>query len=143
MISSCRKEAVSLTGYWLGLYPVIYSKERYDTTEYEIETLIFISSRYYGFKIPFCTPDSLFRIKSNTFKGLDWAYEKEWRLIYSCGYSSPRIEPETLRPKAIYIGTQISASNERIVRKLIEGKELPLYKMYEDNTNKRYALCSK
>ena len=125
----------------VNLYPIIYEDERYDATAYEIETLTWRAGHcFFGLSEPFCLPDQLFYIKSNTYKGLDWEYEKEWRLIYTCRQGHPAKKYEVVKPKAIYFGSQISESNKRIILKLIDGKEIPIYEMYADDSNKQYAL---
>jgi len=125
----------------LGLYPVVYSKNRFNATEYEMETLkLRINNYYYGFKDQFCIPDMLFYIKTNSFKGDNWKYEKEWRLVYSCSINHPTIKFDVLKPKAIYLGSQMSLSNKKIIKKLIEGKNLVVYEMYIDNSKEKYAL---
>lgn len=136
----CKDKEKCASIHFLDLFPVLYSKERYDATEYDIETLKSRLQESFGVGSPFCTPDKLFSIKSNTTKGIDWAYEKEWRLIYSCTSNHPEEKSVTLKPKAVYLGSQISAGNERIIRKLIDGKGLTVYKMFVNVENKKYSL---
>ena len=130
--------------HFFALLPVAYSKKQYDATEYEKETLWFYINRYYGIDVDFCTPDKLFNIKVNSIKGPDWSYEKEWRLIlYPCSSNQKTPGCITLKPTAIYLGSNISSSNEQIIRKLIEGKNLHVYRMYVDEKKDTYALSYK
>lgn len=128
----------------LGLYPVVYGKDRFDATDYELETLnLRINNYFYGFNEPFCIPDRLFYIKANSFKGLNWKYEKEWRLIYTCNPKHPSIKYDVVKPKAIYLGSQMSASSKGIIKKLIEGKGLTVHEMFMDDSKEKYALSYK
>ena len=125
----------------VNLYPVIYGDRRYDATEYEIETLNWrVANTYFGLTDPFCIPDQFFPIKSNTYKGMDWSYEKEWRLICSCKQGRHAKKYEIAKPKAIYLGSQVSDRNKRLVLKMIEGKNMAIYEMYADDNNSMYAL---
>lgn len=136
---SCKGRCIAQ--HTLGLYPVVYSNDRFDATEYEIETLkIYLSNYFYGIKQPLCIPDQLFYIKANSFKGMDWEYEKEWRVVYNCMPSHPASKYEVLRPKAVYLGSQMTDGNKGILKKLIEGKDLTAYEMYVDANNERYVL---
>lgn len=124
----------------LSLYPVVYSDQRCDSTEYEIETCKLTLSTLLGYDLPFSPPDKLFIIKQNIYKGLDWAYEKEWRLIYTCLNKKSEFKYEVVKPKAIYFGSKMTDSNKSIIRKLIDGKKIPIFQMYIEESNKEYKL---
>jgi len=133
-----------LSEHIINLYPVIYGVERYDATEYEVETINWrVADYFFGLKEPFYLPDQLFYVKSNTYKGMDWVYEKEWRLIYSCKQGHPVQKHEVVRPKAIYLGSRVSERNKRCILKMIEGKGMSVYEMYADDYSKKYALSYK
>lgn len=128
----------------LELYPVVYGEERYDATEHENEFLNYLMRCHYNHSSePFIFPDKLYNIKCYTNKGNDWRYEREWRLIYSLIGNDTSAKYAVIRPKAIYLGSEISDANKGIILKIIEGKNLDIYEMYVDTNNRKYALSSR
>lgn len=124
------------------LYPVVYDDERYDATEYEIETLKWMwQYMLLNKKLPFITPDRLHLIKANTFKSSAWKYEKEWRLVFSA-FEVPE-KWEIVRPQAIYFGSQMSEETKNIILENIKGKEMEVYQMFVDDNKKEYCLSEK
>ena len=123
-----------------SLFPVIYGNERYDATEYEIEILQWVKRYFfYGIAKALRATDQLHNIKSTTYKGSDWEYEKEWRLLHSFSENNTS-KNYSVKPKAIYLGSKISESNKNVILKLIEGKNMSVYEMYVDESNREYAL---
>ena len=59
----------------LGLFPVVYSNQRYNATQY----LCYWIGKL--MKLPFKNQDTLAQIKLLLYKSKEWEYEKEWRLI--------------------------------------------------------------
>ena len=122
-------------------FPVIYGNERYDATEYEIEFLKWsVGYFFYDSSSPFYATDQLHSIKSTTYKGADWKYEKEWRLLHSFAEDHPSKKYIVVKPKAIYLGSKMSESNKKIVLNLIAGKHMQVFAMYVDKGKRKYAL---
>lgn len=66
-----------------------------------------------------------------------WKYEHETRLVYYSTEETPRVKtvhvPGAI--SAIYLGIRCSEEDERIIKALIRGRNIPLYRMYTDNSN--------
>lgn len=68
-------------------------------------------------------------------KAIDWAYEKEWRLVFSNNFMK---HPQTCRvPKAtkVYAGVKISAIDLAKLERICWELEIPLIKMKISNTS--------
>ncbi|WP_428737440.1 DUF2971 domain-containing protein [Sulfurimonas sp.] len=105
------------------LYPVIYSDSMFDATEHFMQ-----DAKSENF-------NSLHLIKAGLVKAKDWTYEKEWRLIFSSGTLAQEQSYYMGKPKAVFLGTRISESNQEKLVQICERKKIPLYKMKSD-TNK-------
>ena len=139
MCPECEKNC--LFNNRLFLLPVIYGEDRVDATGYGRETLLYHLSRIYGLpQKHFCVPDILFNVKVDSYKGTCWEYEREWRLIFTCLAHQPSHKSLSLKPKAIYLGSQISNINKQIIKKLVEDKDIQIYEMYVDEQNRKYTL---
>ena len=124
----------SLQGF---LYPVIYSKQRYDATIYIDWAL--------GKKgnMPVLNYDILTTIKSQLYKSLQWSYEKEWRLIISSttvNQAKPTRCICNLSPTAIYYGARIKPINKKILHSMAQEKGIDEYQMYIDNDSYNYSI---
>lgn len=111
----------------VGIYPVIYDDKRYDGTQYILWEFL----RMLGVKLP--NPDTLSYIKCALHKSSQWEYEKEWRLIDSNlrdNIISENITWVSLKPTAIYYGTNISSDNKNRLHSIAQGKNLKEYNMY-------------
>jgi hypothetical protein len=116
------------------LFPVAYGDERYDATQHEIDML---KVRFeHGSNFPLT--DELSCVKANIHKGSDWRYEREWRLISLP--PNPDGLSISIKPKAIYLGSQISVNNKEIILKSIEGKDMDIYEMRVDKDERKCAL---
>lgn len=105
----------------VGIYPVIYDDKRYDGTQYILWEFL----RMLGVKLP--NPDTLSYIKCALHKSSQWEYEKEWRLIDSNLRDNIISENKTwvsLKPTAIYYGTNISSDNKNRLHSIAQGKNL-------------------
>lgn len=142
--TKCEKRLNNECNQWtLGtIYPVIYTKERFDATEYASYYLKSILT--HQFKQPDAViPDISVFIKAFLHKSLDWKYEKEWRMIFNvCGCSdySKRISIITPSPIAIYYGSKISKENRRILSEKAKIKGLREYEMFIDDNSLEYKL---
>lgn len=118
------------------LYPMLYTKKRYDATSFV---------DYYLGKSFSLTPtmeDTLFFKKAALYKSQQWAYEKEWRLFMNkvggaVGLSCLTVE---IKPKAIYYGSSISSVNKKILRALAKEKGIKEYQMYVDLQSEEYSV---
>lgn len=120
------------------LYPVIYSKDRYDATDlitclclYDILTLLL------GLAVYNVIPDRLAYVKANVCKGMDWKYEQEWRSILVSNSSRSDI---AIKPTAIYIGVDTSPVHEDILIRYAREKSIDIYKMKVDLHTKEFKL---
>lgn len=121
----------------VGIYPVIYDDKRYDGTQYILWEFL----RMLGVKLP--NPDTLSYIKCALHKSSQWEYEKEWRLIDSNlrdNIISENITWVSLKPTAIYYGTNISSDNKNILHSIAQGKNLKEYNMYIDYAFDKYEM---
>ena len=95
--------------------------KRYDGTQYILWEFL----RMLGVKLP--NPDTLSYIKCALHKSNQWEYEKEWRLIDSNLRDNIISENKTwvsLKPTAIYYGTNISSDNKNRLHSIAQGKNL-------------------
>lgn len=121
----------------VGIYPVIYDDKRYDGTQY----ILWEFFRMLGVKLP--NPDTLSYIKCALHKSSQWEYEKEWRLIDSNLRDNIISENKTwvsLKPTAIYYGTNISSDNKNRLHSIAQGKNLKEYNMYIDYAFDKYEM---
>lgn len=121
----------------VGIYPVIYDDKRYDGTQYILWEFL----RMIGVKLP--NPDTLSYIKCALHKSSQWEYEKEWRLIDSNLRDNIISENKTwvsLKPTAIYYGTNISSDNKNRLHSIAQGKNLKEYNMYIDYAFDKYEM---
>ncbi len=115
----------------LGLYPEIYSDERYD------------GSNLFKFLIaPWCEDkdeivknyrDDFFWQKFYLHKSLEWSYEQEWRLINNDTTFEKRGTREiNYKPTAIYYGVNIEANKQIFnqLREYAKSKNMKEYQMY-------------
>ena len=94
-----------------------------------------------GVKLP--NPDTLSYIKCALHKSSQWEYEKEWRLIDSNLRDNIISENKTwvsLKPTAIYYGTNISSDNKNRLHSIAQGKNLKEYNMYIDYAFDKYEM---
>lgn len=132
--NKCNKQHV------LELYPIIYSKMRYDATNYEYEMLKHRLQFAIGHNEPIIVPDMLHYVKTNTAKSQDWAYEKEWRYILTCRPNTEKIITKTLKPKAIYLGSKMSKENKGILLQLVKDRDIKVYEMFMDESGLDFKL---
>lgn len=69
-------------------------------------------------------------------KGMDWEYEKEWRIFYTAN-EAPRRETMPI-PKEIYLGPRISDDNRRIMAEICMEKGIHLYQMVVNIESQKY-----
>lgn len=69
-------------------------------------------------------------------KGMDWEYEKEWRIFYIAN-EEPRREAMPI-PKEIYLGPRISHDNKRMMTEICVEKGIHLYQMVVNIESQKY-----
>ena len=98
------------------LYPIIYTDTLFDTTKYHD---INIKKR-----------NNLHLMLSALYKSVEWAYEKEWRLIIHGGIN---IENHIMpKAKAIYLGSQMNDNNKSELIKIGKYKNIPVFIIKEN-----------
>ncbi len=135
------------------LFPVIYFDRRYQVpTEY---ILYLLEYRLYHsafsnsgllrtnpayvnwFLSTGICPDLLMGTKISLHKSDEWEREAEWRLfctsINDSAFQQEKHGYCLKRPVGLYLGRRISPINEKILRKIAEEKDIPIYKMVLDD----------
>lgn len=102
-----------------SLYPVAYSKEFVNITE------------YYLHKTQNPNPDYLLPVMIK--KSLEWEYEQEWRLII-IDDAEIGIEFSMPKPKAIYLGSKFDPDNLKKVYTFCSTHKINLYHMKLDSS---------
>lgn len=97
-----------------NLFPVIYTSDIFDATEYMIESHKKSDS------------NDKYMTLSTIYKANIWSYEKEWRLVLNDNHSDFFKMP---KPKAIYLGSKISDSNKEKILAICEKKDIDVYQM--------------
>jgi hypothetical protein len=111
------------------LYPIIYSDKMADTTE------------LMEFSIDNENFNNLYYSLSALVKSKEWSYEKEWRIVFANGiFREDRSYPMN-KPKAIYLGTKISAEHQKMLVDIAIKKGIDIYKMQMDPNLFRIFTC--
>ena len=108
------------------LFPVKYSNERFDITDFYIDNVIYKEAK-----------DTNRLINSVLYKSEDWEYEKEWRFIITKSeYDGKTVS--TPKPKSIYLGSQIKEAHKEQFIKVCKENDIDIYQMKLDG--KMYKL---
>lgn len=99
------------------LYPVIYSKKRFDITKNMLEN----------------DKDSAGE-KTFLFKSKEWEYEDEWRIICANEKSKGHTYDFSKSTTGIYLGANISEENMNYVLERTKDTAIKIYKMYLSDT---------
>ena len=120
----------------VGLYPVIYSEERYDASAYLTWALLTVMS------IKAFNPDISANIKAALYKSKHWEYEKEWRMIDPGPHDILNPGPTFIeyRPKAIYYGQNIEAKNMDRLHGIAVEKGIEEFEMKIDCEGSGYGM---
>jgi hypothetical protein len=127
------------------LFPVIYSNDRMDATEYAEFHFIDEFLKRTGINITQPFYDKLFYYKILLYKSLDWEYEKEWRIIKQTNidFTDNKSDFEILEniiPQEIYFGTHIDNDKKEKLIKLADKKGIRKYQMAIEHYEKSYRL---
>ena len=120
----------------VGLFPVVYSEERFDISDY----IAWAFLRIIGF--PTKMPDISASIKNALWKSDVWAYEKEWRMIDSTprDITDEKASPIHYKPVAIYYGRHMSIDDKKKLHEVAQEKGIKEYEMYLDYSSLKYEM---
>lgn len=120
----------------VGLFPVVYSEERLDISDY----IAWAFLRILG--IPAKMPDIAASIKNALWKSDIWAYEKEWRMINSTprDITDEKASAIHYKPVAIYYGRHISDEDKKRLHEVAMEKGIKEYEMYLDYSSRKYEM---
>ena len=113
------------------LFPVIYSKERFDATGY-FHSLIMGNGG-----------NILESIISLLYKSTDWEYEKEWRAIIPGLNKLGDSFKFRCKPKAIYYGERITNKDRNKLHEIAQEKGIEEYQMSLDHFSPNYKMTFK
>lgn len=125
------------------IYPIIYSDNRFDATQYGKWYIEQYIKMYLGIKEQAFFEDEFLYTKVALHKSIDWKYEKEWRII--CSTPNPATEqkdcyPIQKKPTAIYFGSQISDIHRKILTHIADEKGIAKYQVYVEDYAPKYEL---
>ena len=120
----------------VGLFPVVYSEERFDISDY----IAWAFLRIIGF--PAKMPDISASIKNALWKSNVWAYEKEWRMIDSTTREITNEKASAIhyKPVAIYYGLHMSINDKKKLHEVAQEKGIKEYEMYLDYSSQKYEM---
>ena len=120
----------------VGLFPVVYSEERLDISDY----IAYEFLRIWG--IPAKMPDIAASIKNSLWKSDIWAYEKEWRMIDSTprDITDEKASPIHYKPVAIYYGQHMSSDDKKKLHEVAIEKGIKEFEMYLDYSSRKYEM---
>ncbi len=120
----------------VGLFPVVYSEERFDISDY----IAWAFLRIIGF--PAKMPDISASIKNALWKSDVWAYEKEWRMIDSTprDITDEKASAIYYKPVAIYYGRHMSGDDKRRLHEVAKEKRIKEYEMNLDYSSLKYEM---
>lgn len=129
------------------IFPVHYSQNRYDATEYIELHMIdnFFNQIGIDYNIPFF--DKLFYYKFLLKKSLNWKYEQEWRIIKLNPEfqddEQPKFEViDYVRPTDIYLGYEISNTDRKKLIDIAKRKNIKVHQAALDLFESKYKLSS-
>lgn len=120
----------------VGLYPVIYSDDRFDASPY----LTWAFFTMMG--VEAINPDIVASTKATLYKSKSWEYEKEWRMIDPGPHDvfNPKASVIDYRPVAIYYGHKIEEENKNRLHSIAALKGIKEYEMKIDYTSPSYEM---
>ncbi len=96
-------------------FPVFYTTKPRDATRY--------------FAKPGEPMNNQFGYYTSLVKQVDWAYEQEWRIVMGIGPENTNREIPMPKPSAVFLGSQVSSSDEETMQKLCKARSIPLKRM--------------
>jgi hypothetical protein len=109
------------------LYPVIYTDELFDATQYLIYPLLREDNSY----------NNLFGFYPSMSKSTQWSYEKEWRIIFPLGPGASESDRFIRVPKAkaLYVGAKANNEDVEKLKEISKLKEIPIFQMMQSETS--------
>lgn len=116
--------------------PVVYHDQRIDISSYIVWAFFIILG------VRTKNPDMSAYLKNALYKSVDWAYEKEWRLIDSTSrdYFDNSASAIPYRPEAIYYGRSISPEHKQELHAIAREKGIKEFEMYLDYSSPRFEM---
>lgn len=120
----------------VGLFPVVYSEERFDISDYIVWGFL----RIMGIQAKM--PDIVASYKNALWKSDAWGYEKEWRMIDSTPRDITDEKASTIhyKPVAIYYGRHMSSDDKKRLHEVAKEKGIKDFEMYLDYSSLRYEM---
>jgi len=120
----------------VGLFPVVYSEERLDISDYIAWGVL----RILGIQAKM--PDIAASIKNALWKSDIWAYEKEWRMIDSTPRDITEEKASAIhyKPVAIYYGRLMSSDDKNRLHEVAMEKGIKEFEMYLDYSSQKYEM---
>lgn len=109
------------------LYPIVYSDELFDTTDYYLQEKV-------------KTQNIDYLLEGMLRKSLEWEYEKEWRLVV-LDTSEVGVEFNMPKAKSIYLGSEFDVDNLKKLYNFCKDNNINLYHMKLDKSE--YKLTPK
>ena len=125
------------------IYPMVYSDERFNATQYGKWRLEQYVKMNMGAVTENVFEDEFLFTKAALHKSNDWKYEDEWRIICSTpDYVMEQKDsyPIKKRPMAVYFGSEISDFNRKILTHIADEKGIAKYQMYVEDYSLKYEL---
>lgn len=116
--------------------PVVYQNRRLDISSYIVWAFLVIMG------VRTKNPDISTSVKNALSKSLDWAYEKEWRLIdstprYFLDNSASAIP---YRPVAVYYGQHMLPEHKQMMHSIASEKGIKEFEMYLDYSSPKFEM---
>lgn len=129
----------------ITLFPIIYTNECYDATEYAAWCVVVSLLYKKGVNIQNFKPfDELASHKTILHKSTDWANEREWRMVVTkqnpTEESKKRYPITAVKPKAIYFGCYTPDIYVKLLSAIADEKGIKKYKMYIRDDCNRYEM---
>lgn len=120
----------------VGLFPVVYSEERLDISDY----IAYEFLRILGILAKM--PDIAASIKNALWKSDIWAYEEEWRMIDSTprDITDEKASAIHYKPVAVYYGRHMSGDDKKRLHEVAQEKGINEFEMYLDYSSKKYEM---
>jgi hypothetical protein len=99
-----------------NFHPIIYSERMFDATDLIAQP---VTSSFNANRVHLAA----------LYKAMDWQYEREWRLILTGRFDSPRSFKMPKSPSKVYLGSEISDQHEREIREICKKLNVPVKKM--------------
>ena len=116
--------------------PIVYQDQRLDISSYIVWAFLVILG------VRTKNPDISASMKNALYKSVDWAYEREWRLIDSTprDYFDNSASAIPYRPEAVYYGQNMPLEHKRELHAIACEKGIKEFEMYLDYSSSRFEM---